>query len=104
MVRLIAIQVLYSYLQAHLDLQTVYNLIYLGVFRFLSMGFAMVFITNPNEWRRAAREFTESYAYLVRVQDGVLCYVDCRSTRLALLESIHSHGQKILDRTHSHFL
>ena len=74
MVRLIAIQVLYSYLQAHLDLQTMYNLIYLGVFRFLSMGFAMVFITNPNEWRRAAREFTESYAYLVRVQDGVLCY------------------------------
>ena len=49
MVRLIAIQVLYSYLQAHLDLQTMYNLIYLGVFRFLSMGFAMVFITNPNE-------------------------------------------------------
>jgi len=50
-----------------------------------------------------ARELTESYAYLVRVQDGVLCYVDCRSTRLALLESIHSLGQKILDRTHMPF-
>ena len=49
MVTLIAIQVLYSHLKAHLDLQTMYNLIYLGVFSYLCMGFAMVFITNPKE-------------------------------------------------------
>ena len=39
-VRLITLQVLRSYFQAHLDLQTMYNEIYLGVFRFINMGFA----------------------------------------------------------------
>ncbi len=45
MVRLIAIQVLYSYLKAHLDLQTMYNVFYLSVFMLMTMGFATVFDT-----------------------------------------------------------
>ena len=43
--RLIVIQVLRSYLQAHLDFQTMYNVIYLGVFSYKNIGFAPVFIT-----------------------------------------------------------
>jgi len=39
---LIAIKVLHSYLQAHLDLQSMYNVIYLGVFRFENKGFATI--------------------------------------------------------------
>ena len=35
-----------SYLQAHLDLQTMYNIINLGVFRFENMGFATIFVTH----------------------------------------------------------
>ena len=46
LIRLIAIQVLGSYLQAHLDLQTMYNVIYLGVLRIKNIGFATVFITK----------------------------------------------------------
>ena len=46
--RLIAIQVLRSYLLGHLDSQTMYNLIYLGVFRFINMGFATIFLTFLN--------------------------------------------------------
>ena len=45
-IRLIVIQVLRSYLQAHLDLQTMYNVIYLGVFRFTNIGFATIFVTH----------------------------------------------------------
>ena len=42
--RLITIKVRHRYLQAHSDLQTMYSIIYLGVFRFINMGFATVFI------------------------------------------------------------
>ena len=45
--RLIAIQVLLSYLQAHLDLQTMHNVIYLGVFGFINIVIATVFISCP---------------------------------------------------------
>ena len=40
---LIATQVLRSYLQVHLDLQTMYNVIYLGMFRLTNMGIATIF-------------------------------------------------------------
>ena len=43
--RLITIKVRHSYLQAHLDLHTMYSITYLGVFRYINMGFATVFIT-----------------------------------------------------------
>ena len=43
---LIAIQFYIKYLQAHLDLQTMYNVIYLGVFRFTNIGFATIFVTH----------------------------------------------------------
>ena len=45
-VKLIIVKVLRSYLQAHLDLQTMHNVIYLGVFQFINMGFDTVYFTN----------------------------------------------------------
>ena len=45
-VKLITIQVWHSYLQMYLDLQTMVNAIYLGETRFITIGFATVFITG----------------------------------------------------------
>ena len=44
-VKLIIVKVLRSYLQAHLDLQTMHNVIYLGMIKCITMGFGTIFIT-----------------------------------------------------------
>ena len=56
-VGLTAVQVLRCYLQAHLDLQTMYNVIYIGEFRFINVGFSTVFIT----FRRTKPEVPQKY-------------------------------------------